>query len=517
MDLLQTTSSTNETTGKLNLDSANQFASQGIGGVNDFQKRLEEQIRIDESRKNWQAQKDKTSQGDTKLAKKDDHKINEDHPDKQASENPNLQERKVPGETEAEINKTNEKKQLKSRQATGKAKEDNTDDKDHVGVKNNDSKQKAPSTPLLSENAILLATRSDQMSNKAETDLILDFEKGKKNLNKVKKESNQKPEFFGKSGLNKNSSEIKELLKNIANKIQDQSNNKEKISNPELKEPTGQFVAKKDTQIKSLQDDTQLSPKIQSEAVVQNRKWEIHDRRVKSESAEDSRENKDENSLNGINIKTEKKSKGKSQDRDQKLPGQTQNPTMNPAGSVDSNQTNSTFESSMDSSNENKAINKELFRSLVQKAKINIQKDGSSTASIRLNPGKLGSVLLNLNVDKSVLQGSIIVETQGAMKLIKQELDSLKLELKQQGIIVENLTLKIRESSSTSMNSFDTREGSSELTQEFDSSTHKGDSEQSDELMYAQPGNNEIALQIPDDYGQYNGVNAKDTLIDISI
>ncbi|MCB1175397.1 MAG: flagellar hook-length control protein FliK [Leptospiraceae bacterium] len=96
--------------------------------------------------------------------------------------------------------------------------------------------------------------------------------------------------------------------------------------------------------------------------------------------------------------------------------------------------------------------NQELMNQLVERARVNIKADGSSIAHIRMNPKELGQLSLHLHMQENRLQGRLIVENEGAFKLVKEELDHLQRELKQQGIQVDSLQIRLRESQHSQMN-----------------------------------------------------------------
>ena len=95
------------------------------------------------------------------------------------------------------------------------------------------------------------------------------------------------------------------------------------------------------------------------------------------------------------------------------------------------------------------ARNPELFRGLVQKAKVNMDSKGNSSASINLRPEALGKLTMNLEMKGNVLEARLLVDSGSAKKAIMDELEHLKLELKNHGIQVESFQVRVRESSSS--------------------------------------------------------------------
>ncbi|MCB1308913.1 MAG: flagellar hook-length control protein FliK, partial [Leptospiraceae bacterium] len=89
--------------------------------------------------------------------------------------------------------------------------------------------------------------------------------------------------------------------------------------------------------------------------------------------------------------------------------------------------------------------NRKLMNSLVQQARVNVRSDGSSTASIRLNPQSLGHMTLNLRLENNQMTAQILVDNQSARQIIKNEMEHLRAELQRQGIQVENVVIRVRD------------------------------------------------------------------------
>jgi flagellar hook-length control protein FliK len=96
----------------------------------------------------------------------------------------------------------------------------------------------------------------------------------------------------------------------------------------------------------------------------------------------------------------------------------------------------------------------EMMNRLAVRAKINVTADGNSTAAIRLNPENLGYMTLNLKITDNKAEGKILVENPAAMKMIRDEIESLRQELKAQGIQLEQFTVTMKEMSSSDFNAF---------------------------------------------------------------
>ncbi|MDH5654721.1 MAG: flagellar hook-length control protein FliK [Spirochaetia bacterium] len=107
---------------------------------------------------------------------------------------------------------------------------------------------------------------------------------------------------------------------------------------------------------------------------------------------------------------------------------------------------------------ESVSANKKLFNELVEKARLNLGPDGNSTASIRLNPESLGKMTMNLRLIENSLEAKILVGSEAAKKMIMDEIEHLKFELRSQGIQVDSFTVKVKESLSSEMD-HDTEKG----------------------------------------------------------
>lgn len=103
---------------------------------------------------------------------------------------------------------------------------------------------------------------------------------------------------------------------------------------------------------------------------------------------------------------------------------------------------------SVESAKQEQTERMERYRDIVQKAKVNLGSDGTSSASIRLKPYNLGNMTLELRMDGARLNANIILESESAKKMIHEELEHLKNELKSQGIQVESFSLRVKEPSS---------------------------------------------------------------------
>ncbi|MEQ9365871.1 MAG: flagellar hook-length control protein FliK, partial [Leptospirales bacterium] len=94
--------------------------------------------------------------------------------------------------------------------------------------------------------------------------------------------------------------------------------------------------------------------------------------------------------------------------------------------------------------------NRRLFNDLVEKARVNVQSNGNSTASIKMNPAALGRMTLNLEVRQNQVHARILVDSDAAKRMLTDEMEHLRQELTRQGITVESLSIRVREPASMS-------------------------------------------------------------------
>jgi len=86
------------------------------------------------------------------------------------------------------------------------------------------------------------------------------------------------------------------------------------------------------------------------------------------------------------------------------------------------------------------------FKGMLEKARFDLEDTGRSTASIRLRPESLGVMTVNLETRGETVKGSVIVESQAALKAVERELETLRADLRLQGISVTEFSVKVRES-----------------------------------------------------------------------
>ena len=171
--------------------------------------------------------------------------------------------------------------------------------------------------------------------------------------------------------------------------------------------------------------------------------------------------------------------------------------------------------------------NRRLYDDLVQKAKVSLRSDGSSSASIRLRPAHLGRMTLNLEVMQSQVRGKIIVENDAVRRIVAEELEYLKSELSRQGIQVESFSIRVRDVSESSQGSdTDTLEESHE-NQEKDLEKQNLEKDEHLEHLFQEKEQrnspDETILketELPDEYGTAelrSGVQLDSDRVDIRI
>ncbi len=84
------------------------------------------------------------------------------------------------------------------------------------------------------------------------------------------------------------------------------------------------------------------------------------------------------------------------------------------------------------------------FNDLVKQATMNLSSDGSSSASIKMNPEIMGRLTMNIQVHGNHVTASLIVDNESALKFVRGELEHLKSELAGHGIHVDQVAVKVR-------------------------------------------------------------------------
>ncbi len=92
--------------------------------------------------------------------------------------------------------------------------------------------------------------------------------------------------------------------------------------------------------------------------------------------------------------------------------------------------------------------NRRLYSELVEKARVNLRSDGSSTATIRMRPPSLGYLTLNLEVDQKRVAARLVVESESALRILKEEMEYIRQELLRQGVQVESISIRLRDTAS---------------------------------------------------------------------
>ncbi|TGK12482.1 flagellar hook-length control protein FliK [Leptospira fletcheri] len=93
-------------------------------------------------------------------------------------------------------------------------------------------------------------------------------------------------------------------------------------------------------------------------------------------------------------------------------------------------------------------VARENFQRLVQSARLHIVENGRSEATLRLNPQELGRVSLRISVEEDRVQGRILVESEEVKRMFSGDLEQLKKDFKDQGLVLESLSVEVEESGS---------------------------------------------------------------------
>lgn len=101
---------------------------------------------------------------------------------------------------------------------------------------------------------------------------------------------------------------------------------------------------------------------------------------------------------------------------------------------------------STNSSSLDRGVVRENFQRLVQSAKLHIVENGKSEATLRLNPQELGRVSLRISVEDDRVQGRIFVESEEVKRMFTGDLEQLKKDFKDQGLVLESLLVEVEES-----------------------------------------------------------------------
>jgi len=87
----------------------------------------------------------------------------------------------------------------------------------------------------------------------------------------------------------------------------------------------------------------------------------------------------------------------------------------------------------------------EQFQNILEQAKIVVHDHKNSSFTVKLHPKELGSVNMNLGLEKGVVTGKFIVETAEAKDLLQQNLLFIKQELAEAGISVGEFLVNVRD------------------------------------------------------------------------
>lgn len=149
------------------------------------------------------------------------------------------------------------------------------------------------------------------------------------------------------------------------------------------------------------------------------------------------------------------------------------------SASASSDKARSTNSSSLD-----RGVARENFQRLVQSAKLHIVENGKSEATLRLNPQELGRVSLRISVEDDRVQGRIFVESEEVKRMFTGDLEQLKKDFKDQGLILESLLVEVEESGLFSFFDGDSRDARDRETEglSFGSAQKNQESESLSEL-----------------------------------
>ncbi len=162
--------------------------------------------------------------------------------------------------------------------------------------------------------------------------------------------------------------------------------------------------------------------------------------------------------------------------------------------------------------------NRRLYNELVQKAKVNLNGNGSSNASIRMRPHALGRMTLNLEIFQNQVQAQIIVESKAAKQMLTEEMNYLQQELQRQGVKVESLSIQVKDSFAEQMsddNASKHRGTNSDDGQKKSTNNESDQSfyEQEDKQLYDKEQRKEMALVLPISADEYETSQLLDSLV----
>ena len=162
------------------------------------------------------------------------------------------------------------------------------------------------------------------------------------------------------------------------------------------------------------------------------------------------------------------------------------------------------------------ADNKNIFNELVDKARLNLGPDGNSTATIKMHPASLGSLTMNLRVMNNSLEAKILVDSESAKRLIMDDIENLKMEMKSQGIQVDSFTVKIKESFFSGLE-YDSQQQNPFLQGDKSDSNNFSENKNSDEKFYDNFTNQISGIIDDNEYGSSSyEMNAYDGSINLS-
>ncbi len=90
-----------------------------------------------------------------------------------------------------------------------------------------------------------------------------------------------------------------------------------------------------------------------------------------------------------------------------------------------------------------KPLMHEELMQLLNKAKI-MQDGEKTTLSLKLYPESLGKLMVSLGLEQGVLSGRFIVESEAAKALLMQQLETIRMELEQNGVHVGDFEVNVK-------------------------------------------------------------------------
>ena len=87
---------------------------------------------------------------------------------------------------------------------------------------------------------------------------------------------------------------------------------------------------------------------------------------------------------------------------------------------------------------------REQISALLEKGKIKIKDAKNASFEIKLNPKELGSLNMNIGIEKGILTGRFLVETEQAKNLLMENLLHIKTQLEESGVAIGDFHVNVR-------------------------------------------------------------------------